>query len=134
MTQRKPAGQSIESFAEHQIREGQAGGLFANLEGKGKPIPGIDAPHDDLWWVKNLARREGLKAESPALSLRKEVEIELEKLPSLSCEDLVRERLEALNDKIRHANRTNTSGAPTTLAPFDVEKRIALWREQREQG
>jgi hypothetical protein len=51
-----------EGVAERRIQEALAKGEFDNLPGAGKPIPGLDKPHDDLWWVKNLVNREGLTA------------------------------------------------------------------------
>jgi hypothetical protein len=43
----------------------------------------------------------------------------------------VRERLEALDARIRKINRTTISGPPTTLAPLDVEEIVARWRAAR---
>jgi hypothetical protein len=54
-----------DSLAEHRIREAQARGEFDNLPGFGKPIPGIDEPYDELWWVKDMLKREGLSGLPP---------------------------------------------------------------------
>ena len=53
------------SLAEHRIREAQAAGEFDNLPGFGKPIPGIDEPPDECWWVREKLRREGLSLPPP---------------------------------------------------------------------
>ncbi|NHC14921.1 DnaJ family domain-containing protein [Motilibacter deserti] len=50
----------VESLAERRIREAMERGEFDGLPGAGKPIEGIDGPHDDLWWVKQKVRRERL--------------------------------------------------------------------------
>ena len=50
----------VESLAERQIREGIERGEFDALPGAGKPLEGVDGPHDELWWVKAKMRREGL--------------------------------------------------------------------------
>lgn len=49
-----------ESYAEALIRAAQEEGQFDNLPGFGRPIPGIDEPHDELWWVREKLKREQL--------------------------------------------------------------------------
>jgi hypothetical protein len=49
---------AIEILADAKIREAQEQGLFDGLPGAGKPIPDIDEPYDELWWVKRWVRRE----------------------------------------------------------------------------
>jgi hypothetical protein len=39
----------------------------------------------------------------------------------------------AINDKIREAIRKPLSGPPLDLAPFDVERVLADWRERRQR-
>jgi hypothetical protein len=46
--------------AEQLIRAAQDEGKFDNLPGFGKPIPGIDEPHDEFWWIKAKLKREQL--------------------------------------------------------------------------
>ncbi len=48
-----------------------------------------------------------------------------------SDERVVRERLEALNARIRRVNRTTVAGPATSLAPVDVEAAVARWRAGR---
>ena len=60
MTERKPPGVSWESWIERQIREAQERGEFDNLPGAGKPIEGLEGPHDELWWLKRMLEREQL--------------------------------------------------------------------------
>ncbi len=49
-----------ESYAEALIRAAQDEGQFDNLPGFGRPIPGIDEPLDENWWVREKLKREGL--------------------------------------------------------------------------
>jgi hypothetical protein len=70
MTERKPPEQSWESWVEEQIQDAQRDGEFDRLEGKGRPIPGIEEPYDPMWWVKKLLEREKLSVLPPALEVR----------------------------------------------------------------
>lgn len=90
-----------DSLAEDRIREAQASGEFDNLPGFGKPIPGIDEPYDELWWVKDKLKREGLSNLPPALALRLDVERTLARIQTLTAESDVRRELAALNERIR---------------------------------
>ena len=64
MTARKPPGVGWESWIDKQIREAEERGEFEDLPGAGQPIPDLDKPFDELWWVKNklAARRPVLYA------------------------------------------------------------------------
>ena len=53
--------------AEQLIRAAQDEGKFDNLPGFGKPIPGIDEPHDEFWWIKAKLKREQLSVSGPML-------------------------------------------------------------------
>lgn len=57
---------AVEAIAENRIREAIAEGRFDNLPGEGKPIPGIDEPYDELWWVRAWIRRERLRDRASA--------------------------------------------------------------------
>jgi hypothetical protein len=74
MTERKPPGEAWESFTERRIREAQAEGAFENLPGFGRPIPGIDEPLDENWWIREKLRREQINAVPPIIAARLEVE------------------------------------------------------------
>ncbi|MEX2027433.1 MAG: DUF1992 domain-containing protein [Pirellulaceae bacterium] len=54
-----------ESYAEALIRAAQEAGEFDNLPGFGQPIPSIDEPHDENWWVREKLKREGIKLNVP---------------------------------------------------------------------
>ena len=131
MTERKPAVVSFETWIDRQIREAQERGEFDNLAGTGKPIPGIDRPADELWWVKQLLRREGITVTPTTLKLRKDVETMFEHLGEVPTEAMVRELVEELNARIRRVNRMPVDGPPSTLMPFDVDHVVERWRGQR---
>ena len=107
-----------------------ARGEFDRLRGKGKPIDGLDGPHDELWWVKDKLRREELATLPPSLAVRRDRDDLLEALPTFGTERAVREAVEELNQRIRRLNRYGSpSGPPTSLMPQDVDAIVARWRE-----
>ena len=50
-----------ESYVEQMIRRAAELGKFENLPGAGKPIPDLDQPYDENWWLKKLIRQEQLR-------------------------------------------------------------------------
>jgi hypothetical protein len=132
MTARKPGNRSFTDWIDDQIRDAQERGEFDDLPGKGKPLKGLDGPHDELWWVKQWLVREGVSYLPPPLALRLEAEKTVEGLDRLSSERAVRDALEDLNGRIRHANRMPAiDGPPTTLMPLDVDELVARWHANR---
>lgn len=130
MTNRKPPGSSWESWVDAIIREGRDRGDFDNLSGAGKPIAGLDKPHDELWWVRKKLKDEGISCLPPTLALRKDREDTLAAIESLGSEARVRELLEQLNERIRVTNRRPGDGPPSTVMPLDVDEVVARWRER----
>lgn len=128
MTRKKPPGMSQESWIDKLIREAEQRGEFDNLPGAGKPIPGLDQPHDELWWVKQLLEREKLSVTPATLALRKEVEEALRRIGEATSEKTVRRLVADLNEKIAAVNRTVTSGPPSNLAPLDADAVVRRWR------
>jgi uncharacterized small protein (DUF1192 family) len=128
MTERKPPGQPWDSWIEEQIRRAQEAGQFDNLEGAGKPLPGLDNGYDPDWWAKKLVRREGVSILPPALELLRKVEAEVTKILALGREADVRARVAALNAEIARLNATAAEGPPTRLSPLDVEAIVERWR------
>jgi len=133
MSERKPPGRPWKSWVEEQIQQAQREGEFDQLEGKGKPIPGLDAPYDPLWWVKKLIEREKLSVLPQALEIRARVDRMLEYVWGLATEAHVRERVAAINAEIARANRTTAAGPPTTLSPLDAESILVRWRDHRSR-
>ena len=128
MTARKPLGVTWESWIDKQVREARERGEFNDLPGTGKPLTGLDHPHDDLWWVKQWLQREDLRVTPPTIALKLEVEALPERLARLGRESDVRQVIEEVNAKIRAMNRTATSGPPSTLYRLDADKYVERWR------
>jgi len=120
-----------ESFVEQQIREARERGEFDDLPGHGKPLPDLDRPRDEMWWVRKKMQRENVSYSPPALSLRVEVDEARERIAAAPTEARVRELVGAINDRIRYVNSHTISGPPTTLGVLDVEAEVQRWRERR---
>ncbi|MEU6341409.1 DUF1992 domain-containing protein [Streptomyces sp. NPDC046977] len=133
MTERKPPGVPFESWVDHQIRDAAERGAFEDLPGAGRPLPSLDEPYDELWWIRQKMAREGLSPLPPALALRKEAEDALAKAREAPSERLVRAILDGVNDKIRAALRMPPPGPPLGLRPFDVDQVVAEWREREQR-
>ena len=131
MTERKPPGVGFQAWVERQIRDAMERGEFDNLPGAGKPIPDLDKPHDELWWVKDKLRREHLSYLPPTLALRKEAEDALAAALAARSERQVRRILAAINRKITEGNRKAASGPPLNLMAFDVDRVVGDWRERQ---
>jgi Domain of unknown function (DUF1992) len=131
MTDRKPPGVSFETWVERKIREATERGEFDNLPGAGKPIPDLDKPHDELWWVREKLRREDLAYLPPTIALRKEAEEALQAAAEAASEAEVRRIVADINAKIVEGNRKAASGPPLNLMPLDVERVLRDWRRRR---
>lgn len=126
----------FESIAEKRIREAQERGEFDNLPGAGKPLPGLDRPYREDWWIARLIEREGLDtsgALNPTLALRKEGAQLTETVQDRTREQDVREIVEDFNRRVlRDRLRPATGTAMPPLAKtYDVEEIVAGWRAHR---
>jgi len=130
MTRRKPPGARWESWIDRQIREAEERGEFDDLPGAGKPIPDLDKPFDEMWWVKDKLRREGLSYMPPSVALRKEAGDALVAASHAQSEPEVRRIISAINERIREANRNTIAGPSLMLVPYGVERVVREWREQ----
>jgi hypothetical protein len=128
MTERKPPGVTWETWIDSQVRRGMEEGAFDDLPGHGKPLPGLDRPRDELWWVRDKLRREGVSYLPPTLALRKDVEDARAAIDDATTEAEVRQILTEINQRIRQANRMATSGPPSNLMPLDEEATVERWR------
>jgi hypothetical protein len=128
MTNRKPSGLRWESWIDRQIREATERGEFTDLPGAGKPIPDLDKPHDEMWWVKRKLRDEGLSYLPPSLALRKEASEARRAALRAPSEADARRIIEDINETIREANRTGIRGPSVMLVPFDVKRILHDWR------
>ncbi|MFC8232839.1 DUF1992 domain-containing protein [Streptomyces sp. NBC_01724] len=131
MTERKPAGVSFESWVDKQIREAEQRGDFSQLPGFGKPLPGIDRPYDETWWIKAKMQREGVSMLPPALALRKEAEDTRAAVSEARSEAEVRRMLTAVNEKIEAAIRRPPPGPLLNIRPFDIDAVVDEWRAER---
>jgi hypothetical protein len=133
-TDRKPSGISWESFIERRIREAAEAGAFSALPGLGQPIPGIDEPLDENWWIKRKLRDEGVGVVPPVLGARLAVEKTLAKIAGIASETEVRRKLAELNKLIRTAHYSPIAGPPEGVPEVDVEAIVARWRESRSRN
>ena len=133
MTERKPPGLSWESWIDKQIRQAEERGAFENLKGAGRPIPDLDKPFDELWWVKAKLQREGLSYMPPSVALRKEAHDALEAASHAGSEAEVRELIGEVNEKILEANRKGVRGPSLMLMPLDVDQVVREWREHSRE-
>ncbi|GAB7029945.1 DUF1992 domain-containing protein [Streptomyces sp. NPDC021749] len=130
MSERKPPGVSFESWVDKQIREATERGDFAGLPGAGKPLPDLDRPYDEMWWIREKMQREHLSYLPPSLALRKDAEEALQAAANAPTEAALRRILTAVNERIRAALRTPLEGPPLNLVPFDVDEQARKWRER----
>jgi len=131
VTDRKPPGVSWETWVDKQIREAQENGEFDGLPGHGQPLPGIDEPRDEMWWLRAKLRRENVSVSPPAIALRREVDDTLERIAAATTEDEVRDLVSAINERIRYVNSHTISGPPTTVAVLDVDNVVRKWHRRR---
>jgi hypothetical protein len=127
MVERRRTLSDLESWVERQIREGIERGEFDNLPGTGKPLAGLDGPRDEEWWVKAKLRREKVSYLPPALAVRKELEVALERIAAATSETTVRRIVAEINERIVHVNSHAITGPPSTLMPLDVELVVQRW-------
>ena len=127
-TKRRP-NETHESYVERIIRDAQEEGAFDHLSCAGKPLPLTGGELPEAWWIKEKMKREKLSSLPESIAIRHEAEAVLQSLARETDEQVVRERLLAVNAKIRRLNATYTGvGPPTTLAPFDVDAVVRRWR------
>jgi hypothetical protein len=128
MTQRRPAGVSFESWIDRQIRQATERGEFEDLPGAGARLADLGEPYDEMWWVKRKLRDEQLSYLPPSLALRKEAHEVLEGVAQARTEAEVRERIAAINEKIRDAIRMGIRGPEFNLIPFNLDRIVEQWR------
>jgi hypothetical protein len=132
MTERKPPGVPFESWVDKQIRDAEAHGDFEQLPGFGEPLPPeVEAPYDELWWIRRKMAREGLAVLPPALALRKEAEDTLTAAYAAPSERIVRKLITDVNVKISDLMFRPPPGPPLGMKPYDVEDVVRQWRERR---
>ena len=119
-------------WVELQVQQAMRRGEFDNLPGTGKPIPGLDAPHDPDWWLKRLIERERITGVlPPALALRTEDARMDESLDHETTPEGVRRVIEDFNARIVDARRQLQGGPPVITPLRDADAEIAAWAERR---
>lgn len=134
MTERKPGDVPVHDWVDRLIREAEERGAFDDLPGYGKPLPGIDRPLDEDWWIRQKLRDEDLPADGllpPALQLRKEVAALPENVRHLRDEAAVRAAVREVNLRVAEFIRIPT-GPLLPVAPADPDAVVARWRAERE--
>lgn len=125
-----------ETAVERQIREAQERGAFDDLPGRGKPLPGLDGPFDENWWIRGFLRREGLPADAllpTSVQLRKEIDRLPDTVRPLRDERLVRDAVDELNLRIVEHIRF-PSGPRVPIRTLDPEEVVARWRAERPRS
>jgi hypothetical protein len=118
------------SWIDQRIADAEERGVFDNLPGTGKPIPGRGEADHGQAWLRDYLRREGVSADAllPApLRLRKEIERLTSEVQQLPSERQVREIVQALNRQIVDWRR-NAVGPPIFVPLVDEEKMVASWK------
>ncbi|WP_130176513.1 DUF1992 domain-containing protein [Cryobacterium sp. SO1] len=120
-------------YVEISIQQAMRRGDFDNLPGTGKPIPGLNAPYDPDWWIRQKVEREQITGLGPpALTLRSEDAGLGARLDAVVAEREVREILDDFNRRVIEARRQLRGGPPVVTALRDVEAEIARWQERRD--
>lgn len=117
-----------------QLQQAMRRGEFDNLPGAGKPIPGIDAPHDPDWWLKRLIERERISGVlPPALALRTEDAQMQATLDRETTAEGVRRVVDDFNARIREARRQLQGGPPVITPLRDADAEIAAWTRRHHE-
>lgn len=132
MTERRQPQENLGHWVERLIAKAQEEGQFDNLEGAGRPLPDLDQPDDEYWWIRRWLKRNNLSIIPREFELRKKVETTLEEIPGLSREGDVRRRLEALNSEIGRHNATVIAGPTASVPMLDIERIVVRWKSRRE--
>ena len=120
-------------YVEISIQQAMRRGDFDNLPGTGKPIPGLTAPYDPDWWIRQKIEREQITGLGPAaLTLRSEGAGLDARLDAVVSERQVREILADFNRRVVEARRQLRGGPPVVTALRDIDTEIARWQERRE--
>lgn len=132
MAERKPASLSWQGFAEQQIQAAQEAGEFEHLAGLGAPIPGIDQPLEENWWVSRKLKSEQLSVLPPLLEARRDIEQTRARVSGVGDEVTARRAFEELKDRVWKAITSPAPSPPVVVLPIDVEAELVRWRSERK--
>lgn len=121
-------------WVDMQIQQAIRRGEFDDLPGAGRPIAGIDRPHDPDWWLKQLIERERITGVlPPALALRKE-DAEMEgTLDRIATPGGVRTAIDEFNARIVEARRQLQGGPPVITPLRDPDTEVDAWQRRRTE-
>jgi len=121
-------------WVDMQIQQAIRRGEFDDLPGAGKPIPGLDRPHDPDWWVKQLIERERITGVlPPALALRRE-DAEMDAtLDRITTPAGVRQAIDDFNARVVEARRQLQGGPPVITPLRDADDEVAAWQHRRTE-
>jgi hypothetical protein len=124
----------FESLVDRKIREAQERGEFDDLPGAGRPLPGIDRPYVEDWWLRKVIERErlGIHALPLALALRREAQDLGDALASKRSEAAVREAVADFNRRAALARRNPQVGPSVVVDLLDVDEVVKAWRARRK--
>lgn len=121
-------------WVDMQIQQAIRRGEFDDLPGAGKPIAGIDRPHDPDWWLKRLIERERITGVlPPALALRKEHAAMDATLDRITTPDGVRSAVADFNARVVEARRQLQGGPPVITPLLDADHEIDTWHTRRTE-
>ncbi|MFC5678664.1 DUF1992 domain-containing protein [Aeromicrobium endophyticum] len=119
-------------WVDMQIQQAMRRGEFDDLPGAGKPIAGLDRPHDPDWWVKRLIERERITGVlPPALALRKEHAEMAATLDRIAIPDGVRAAVAEFNARVVEARRQLQGGPPVITPLLDADEQVEAWHDRR---
>jgi hypothetical protein len=131
MTERKPAGQTFNSWIDQQISEAAARGAFDDLPLAGKPLPRRPESDDGMAWIRDKLAREGVSAEEllpPPLKLRKERQRLIDNAAGFQSEPDLLEAASELNRRIAEWRRIPV-GPPIHVPLVDKDDLLSRWRD-----
>ena len=123
-----------DTLVENRIREAMRQGAFTNLPGAGKPIPDLNEPYDELWWLRKWLRREGIRIVPESVARRREFLARIHGLWDLADEAEVRRAVAGLNTDVARWNATTTQGPTTTIAGLDPDETVRRWRARKSRA
>jgi hypothetical protein len=121
-------------WVDMQVQQAMRRGEFDDLPGAGKPIAGLDRPHDPDWWIKRLIERERITGVlPPALALRKEHAERAATFDRITTPDGVRAAVADFNARVVEARRQLQGGPPVVTPLLDADDEVEAWRARRTE-
>lgn len=121
-------------WVDMQVQQAIRRGDFDDLPGAGRPIVGIDRPHDPDWWLKRLIERERITGVlPPALALRKEHAEMDATLDRIATPEGVRQAVADFNARIVDARRQLQGGPPVITPLRDADHEVEAWRARQDE-